>query len=153
MGNKVRIFSVAKQRAWHIRRIFLAGLIAVSVALPACASDIKGRARVVDGDTLWLGNIKVRLKGIGAPERGRPRYRDATKVLQNLVAGQIVTCRLNGDKSYDRYVGSCFVGEIDIAAEVIASGNALDCRRYSGGRYRKFETLDARRVIRQASYC
>jgi micrococcal nuclease len=109
--------------------------------------------RVVDGDTLWLGNVKVRLNGIDAPERGMPRFRAATDTLKRLVAGQIVLCRLNGEKSYDRFIGTCFVGEVDVAAAVIASGNALDCARYSGGRYRKFETSDARRKIRQAKYC
>ena len=64
-----------------------------------------------------------------------------------------MTCRLNGEKSYDRYIGICYVGEYDLAASVIATGNALDCARYSGGRYRKFETPDARRFIQQAPYC
>ena len=119
----------------------------------AHAAEIKGRARVIDGDTLWVGRIKIRLNGIDAPERGQPRYRAATQTLQKLVAGKTVVCRLNGDKTYDRYVGVCYVGKYDLAASVIASGNALDCARYSGGRYRKYETKDARRYIRQAPYC
>jgi endonuclease YncB( thermonuclease family) len=117
------------------------------------AKDIKGTARVIDGDTLWLGNVKIRLNGIDAPERGQARFREATNALQRLVAGQTVLCRLNGDKTYDRWVAVCYVGKTDLAAAVIATGNALDCRRYSGGRYRKFETGDARRFIRQAKYC
>ena len=69
------------------------------------------------------------------------------------MAGRVVICCLNGETSYDRYVGSCYVDGHDLAASVIATGNALDCPRYSGGRYRKFETPDARRHIRQAPYC
>ncbi|WP_158275534.1 thermonuclease family protein [Maritimibacter sp. 55A14] len=134
-------------------RCVLTILLSVFIAFPSVAQDLKGRAHVVDGDTLWLGNIKVRLNGLDAPERGQPRYRAATKELERLVAGQIVLCKLNGEKSYDRYIGSCFVGDTDLAAAVIASGNALDCPRYSGGRYRKYETSDATRFIRQASYC
>ncbi len=122
-------------------------------AIPANAQEVRGRAKVIDGDTLWLGGVKIRLNGIDAPERGQARYRAATKTLQRLVAGRTVVCKLNGDTSYDRYIGTCFVEETDLAAAVIASGNALDCARYSGGRYRKFETKDARRYIRQAGYC
>ncbi|WP_413716993.1 thermonuclease family protein [Silicimonas sp. MF1-12-2] len=113
----------------------------------------QGTRRVIDGDTLWLGDIKVRLNGIDAPERDQARYRAATRALQGFVAGKTVVCQLNGEKSYDRYIGTCYVGEYDLAASVIATGNALDCARYSGGRYREFETDDARRYIRQAHYC
>ena len=134
-------------------RLFLATLALLLSTAAAHATEIKGRARVIDGDTLWLGNVKVRLNGIDAPERGQPRFRAATRALQGFVAGKTVVCRLNGEKSYDRHIGTCYVGEDDLAASVIASGNALDCARYSGGRYRKFETDDARRYIRQAPYC
>ena len=128
-------------------------LVMCLVAVPANAQELKGRAKVIDGDTLWLGGVKIRLNGIDAPERGQARYRAATRTLQRLVAGRTVVCKLNGDKSYYRYIGTCSVGETDLAAAVIASGNALDCARYSGGRYRKFETKDARRHIRRARYC
>lgn len=136
-------------------RFFLALVLSLSLlhVTMAEAKDIKGQARVVDGDTLWLGNVKIRLNGIDAPERGKASYRDATRALERLVANKVVVCELNGDKSYDRFIGSCYVGKTDVAAAVIASGHALDCARYSGGRYRKFETEDARRRIRPASYC
>lgn len=119
----------------------------------ARSQEIKGYVRVVDGDTLWLGRIKVRLNGIDAPERGQPRFTAATRALKQVTAGKVVTCVLNGEKSYDRYIGRCFVDAVDVAAAVIASGNALDCARYSGGRYRRHESPDARRYIRQAPYC
>lgn len=32
-------------------------------------ADISGPVRVVDGDTLWVGETKVRLHGIDTPER------------------------------------------------------------------------------------
>lgn len=61
--------------------------------------------------------------------------------------------RLNGDRTYDRWVGICFLDGQDIAAIAVASGHALDCRRYSGGRYRDLETPAARSRIRRAGYC
>ena len=128
-------------------------VFAVCVSSPVTAQELKGRARIIDGDTIWLAGVKIRLNGIDAPEAGQPRFRAAARALEKVTAGKIVECQLNGEKSYDRYIGVCFVGETDVAAAVIASGNALDCRRYSGGRYKKFETPDARRFIRQAPYC
>jgi hypothetical protein len=35
----------------------------------------------------------------------------------------------------------------------VQEGHALDCARYSGGRYRKFETRAARSKINRANYC
>lgn len=141
---------------WHtVSLLAVVALFCMSTVSPVDAQprEIKGRVQVVDGDTLSLGRIKVRLNGIDAPERGQPRFAAATRALQEVTAGQVVTCRLNGEKSYDRHIGSCFVGSVDVAAVVIASGNALDCARYSGGRYRSLETQEARRYITQAPYC
>lgn len=143
----------AKFSSWPIVRLFAFAALLFCAPIPAISQDIKGRVQVVDGDTLWIGRIKVRLNGIDAPERGHARYRAATQALQRAIAGKIVLCRLNGERSYDRYIGSCYVDGHDLAAAVIASGNALDCARYSGGRYRPYETPDARRYIRQATYC
>ena len=42
-----------------------------ALAVPADAREIKGRARVIDGDTLYVGQVKKRLNGIDAPERGQ----------------------------------------------------------------------------------
>ncbi|MCR9073577.1 MAG: thermonuclease family protein [Alphaproteobacteria bacterium] len=61
--------------------------------------------------------------------------------------------RLNGDRTYDWWVGICFLDGQDIAAIAVASGHALDCRRYSGGRYRDLETPAGRSRIRRAGYC
>ncbi len=46
-------------------------LIAVVVSASAALADITGPARVVDGDTLWIGGVKIRLADIDAAERAR----------------------------------------------------------------------------------
>ena len=39
------------------------------VASPALAAEqLSGRARIIDGDTLSIGGVNVRLQGIAAPE-------------------------------------------------------------------------------------
>ena len=43
--------------------------IALATALPAAAGErLAGRAHVLDGDTIVVGGIHVRLKGVAAPE-------------------------------------------------------------------------------------
>jgi Mg-chelatase subunit ChlD len=42
---------------------------------------------------------------------------------------------------------------IDIAADMARFGYALDCARYSGGRYRSLEPANARKMLKQAAYC
>ena len=36
---------------------------------------------------------------------------------------------------------------------VVSNGHALDCRRYSGGRYHALEPTGARERLRHARYC
>ncbi len=44
--------------------LFLSVLMFPSLAI----ADVSGPARVVDGDTIWIGETKIRLHGIDAPE-------------------------------------------------------------------------------------
>ena len=73
--------------------------------------------------------------------------------MTDLVMGKRVRCELNGDKTHDRFVGICYLGEKDIGARVIAKGLALDCPRYSGGRYAEYEAKGAAARMKLPSYC
>ncbi len=48
----------------------------VIIALPALADEITGTARIVDGDTIWFSDTKIRLWGIDAPETKQTCTRD-----------------------------------------------------------------------------
>ena len=71
----------------------------------------------------------------------------------SLTKGQEVTCKLTGERSYERYVGVCTISGSDLAKSMIAAGMALDCARYSGGRYRQYELPKAREFLIQKGYC
>lgn len=130
----------------------LAATLAISAS--AGATSIYGHAKIIDGDTLYVKNIKVRLQGIDAPEYNKPGGRLATNTLKAVVGLKAVRCNLTGDTTYDRMVGVCTNAKgQDLAAEVIRAGAALDCKRYSGGRYRSLEPAGIRSKIRQARYC
>lgn len=115
---------------------------------------IQGRVTVVrDVDTIVVAGVPVRLNGLDGPETSTRIGREARTFMPRLVRGEIVTCQLNGERTYDRWVGVCYLNGQDIGAIAVANGHALDCRRYSGGRYRDLETPAARSRIRRAGYC
>lgn len=124
-----------------------------ALALAACQPTLDGQPRVIDGDTIVVGGVHVRLNGLDAEELFEPHGTMARDAMRR-IAGAYVSCTLNGDRSYDRMVGTCINsrGE-DIAAALVTQGLALDCPRYSHGRYRNNETAWARQVLRQKGYC
>lgn len=140
-----RIFRpAASPLAWRI----LAGVGAAAAALSlvlAVPSDLFGSApeeppwsvpsrdvRVIDGDTLSLGERTVRLRGISAPARGRNcvdgegRPRDcggaAAAVLAALVAERPVECRMHGRDRQGRTLGDCRAGGVELNASLVAAG-------------------------------
>jgi len=73
--------------------------------------------------------------------------------MTNLVMGKWLHRKLNGDKTHDRFVGTCYLDGKDIGATVIANGLALDCPRYSCGRYAEIEVDRAAEKIKLPGYC
>jgi endonuclease YncB( thermonuclease family) len=135
-------------------KIFSVLLIAL-LATPALADrTLEGRVTVVrDVDTIVVAGTPIRLNGLDGPEVSTRIGREARAFMTRLVRGETVTCQLNGERTYDRWVGVCFLDGQDIGAIAVANGHALDCRRYSGGRYRDLETPAARSRIGRARYC
>lgn len=132
-------------------------LFTLSFAEGANAREVTGTAYVRDADTVVVGGTPIRLNGVDAPETSNLYGRAAKAFMERLLRGRTVACVLTGDRTYDRWVGTCFIeadGQIvDIGAIVIANGHALDCRRYSKGRYRSLEPAGARSRLPQARYC
>lgn len=137
---------------------YLIGAIAATaiITAPALAFDrgdvIEGPARVIDGDTIEVDNVRVRLNGVAAPERNEPGGTEATEAMRHILDGHTARCSLTGEKTYNRQVGTCWVGATDVGAALIASGNARDCARYSAGRYAALEAKEAR-ALPLPRYC
>jgi len=108
---------------------------------------------VRDGDTIEVGKIPIRLNGVSAPELKEPLGPQSKKFMRELVNGKSVSCELTGTKTYDRLVGTCYLGGRDIGGAVIEAGLALDCPRYSGSRYAELEVADAPERIKLPGYC
>jgi endonuclease YncB( thermonuclease family) len=107
---------------------------------PAASATLTGRADIVDGDTIRVGSIPVRLYGIDAPEGRQSCERDsktyacgkqATRELANLIAGQTVQCEIVGRDQYARALGVCTVGETELNRTMVRDGWALAFVKYS----------------------
>jgi endonuclease YncB( thermonuclease family) len=107
---------------------------------PAAAATLTGKANTVDGDTIKVGAIPVRLYGIDAPEGRQTCERDgqtyacgkhATKALADLIAGQPVQCEIVGRDDYARALGVCMVADIELNGTMVRKGWALAFSKYS----------------------
>ena len=64
---------------------------------------------VRDGDTIEVGKIPIRLNDVSAPELKEPLGPQSKKFIRELVNGKSVRCELTGAKTYDRFVGVCYL--------------------------------------------
>ena len=86
---------------------------------------------VRDGDTIEVGNVAIRLNGLTCDERGTALGDRATAYLRSHVMDKVVTCSLNGERTYDRLVGRCMIEELgDIGAHLITQQLCGRCERY-----------------------
>lgn len=116
-------------------------LIFVAFTSVAHADDLRGKPRIVDGDTIWIGKTKIRLHGIDTPEMkqeckdadGNPWMagEEAKEFLKSLTDGKEVSCSSHGNDKYGRMIGSCEVGDMDINREMVVFGLARAYRQYS----------------------
>ncbi len=110
-------------------------------AMPAAAGVISGQASVVDGDTVDIGDTRIRLEGIDAPESGQrcPSRiigtwrcgRSATRALEKMIGTAPLTCEGRGTDRYGRMIGVCFAHGKDINAEMVRAGHAWAFVKYS----------------------
>jgi endonuclease YncB( thermonuclease family) len=117
-------------------------LASTGTAMPA---DLIGQASVIDGDTLEIHGMHIRLWGIDAPEstqlcRGDDslQYRcgaQAANDLDAFIARRPVSCLPISLDRYGRTVATCQVGGVDLGEWLVRNGLALDWPLYSNGRY------------------
>jgi micrococcal nuclease len=131
--------------------------LGIVVSLPAQADEptiLTGTVtHVSDGDTIEVGMIPIRLNGVSAPELKEPLGQQSKQFMHSLVDSKSVRCELDGTKTYDRLVGTCFLEGKDIGISVIEAGLALDCPRYSGGKYSSYENNGVAEQVKLPKYC
>ena len=113
---------------------------------------LKGKAYVVDGDTIVISGTKIRIAGIDAPELHHPWGKKSKFAMIQMCKGQLVTAHIQEDVSYDRIVAKCYLTDgTDLAAELVKQGLALDWPRFSGGAYRHLEPEGVRKKYWRAN--
>jgi endonuclease YncB( thermonuclease family) len=109
---------------------------------------VKGHCFVIDGDTIVIGDARIRLAGIDAPELDQPYGKKAKWALVKLCKDQQVRAVLDGSMSYDRTVATCYLPDgRDLSAEMVKLGLAVDWTKFSGGRYRHLEPPETRKLL------
>lgn len=119
---------------------------------------VSGNAQVIDGDSLRVDGVEIRLHGIDAPElrqicrRGGEPWlcgMDAERALRTAVGTRTVTCRGRDQDRYGRLVATCEADGTDISAHMVRQGHAI-----ADGAYRseEREARDARRGLWSSSF-
>ena len=95
---------------------------------------------VVDGDTIKLGDIKIRFSGIDAPEIKQTCIASEGKVacgkiskdtLIAKVTNNKISCTDEGKDVYGRVLGECFVNGESLSSYLVREGFAFAYRKYS----------------------
>jgi len=93
---------------------------------------VKGKARIIDGDTIEINKEKIRFGGINSPERKEIGYRLAKDKLIEKIANNILTCAREKNKDkYRRTVAECFINGESLSSFMVKNGYACDYMYYS----------------------
>lgn len=121
---------------WLVLAVALVTVLAVRHALESGKPGvtITGHARIVDGDSLVVAGVEIRLFGIDAPELFQRCARDGREVrcgresarnLVALAAGQPLTCERRDIDRFGRTVAVCRADDVDLGRAQIVAGHAV----------------------------
>jgi endonuclease YncB( thermonuclease family) len=110
-------------------------LVVLTVAPIAALADFTGRVvKVTDGDTLTVlisrKQIRVRLDGIDAPERGQAFGKRSQQSLAQLCAAKAAEVIERGTDRYGRTIGRVTCAGIEANSEQVRRGMAWAFKRY-----------------------
>ena len=124
-----------------MKKINISLIILLILSSKMLASEISGVSIITDGDTIKIFNKRIRLHGIDSPEKNQLCTKDykqyncgkeATASLINKISGKKIVCKVQDSlDKYKRYIGVCFVGEVNLNKWMVRNGHAVAFRRYS----------------------
>jgi endonuclease YncB( thermonuclease family) len=80
-------------------------------------------SEIVDGDTIDVNNVRIRLSMVNTPERGKAGYNEATEITESIcpVGGNALVDEDDGQKegSYDRLIGVVYCNGSSISVNQI----------------------------------
>ena len=111
--------------------------LCMAVVPRAGAETLVGPQRVIDGDTIRIADLTIRLIGIDAPEPGQPCLRDgdlldcsleSESALAALLAVGDAQCDVLGHEGRDLRIAVCRVAEVELNRELVRQGWAMAYR-------------------------
>ena len=109
------------------------------------ADTLTGKVvKIADGDTVTIlvggTQVRIRLFGIDAPERGQDFSRNSSEALAGLVFGKEVRVIVHDKDRYGRTVGDIYIGDLLVNEKMVKDGWAWNYARYSKSKhYAEFE--------------
>ena len=105
------------------------------------AETLTGKPYVTDGDTVKISGERIRLEGIDAPEKNQRCKNDSgknydcglvsTAALRTKIGRNSVRCEGTTRDRYGRFLGICYLNELDLNGWLVRNGYALAYTRYS----------------------
>ena len=116
------------------------------------AEEIIGVPKIVDGDTVYIKEYKIRLEGIDAPEMRQKCKKEKLKIssligftfykdyncgevskenLESKVNRSKIKCISSSKDRYERYLAKCFKDKINLNRWMVRNGYAVAYKRYS----------------------
>ena len=139
-----------KKLSLNLSRLIIITIFSISFSYSNEKNITKGKAIVMDGDTIKINGERIRFSGIDAPEsyfRGRKQtcIEDNKKVfcgeiskekLIEKIGNNSVNCKIEKNKDkYKRSVGECFRKEESLSVFMVRNGYAFDWPYYSKGKF------------------
>ena len=129
-------------RCHRFRTLTFAALL---VAFTACDADrgppragetLTGKVTAVfDGDTIVVlvdqRELRIRLEGIDAPERGQPHGAQAKRALSEKIFGRTVTVEVVGTDKYGRVLAFVLTDGENVNRWLIAAGHAWHYKHFN----------------------
>lgn len=146
-----RRYNTGSIRSILLTLLLFFGLTVIIVYLPdnrPAGETLAGSAYVIDGDTVVLNKIHIRLAGIDAPEmqqrcqldqRDYSCGKEARKALLNMINGTAIRCEKLGLDKYERTLATCYLNDLNLNQWMVEQGWAV-----SYGNYRREEAVARR---------
>ncbi len=85
---------------------------------------------VVDGDSLYIDDVEIRLYGIDAPEKGQAFNKAAARFLRSFIKGKELTYTTIAKDQYKRTLALVYANNINLQEELVKNGFAWVYPRY-----------------------